>query len=172
MLTLCYSFQHGFSKLSRCQGFTAVVHKSTLFCLILIISLFIQTVGVTPARILFIPFLPTSQDKLCFPCVPVVLSCILWLFPNWEIGSIGFRRATIVTQGGGLQDLAFHSFRPREMAHCLNFGDKPSITLTGQKLLCGSRRELPKMVACRGHVGQVFGKPFSSPPGVDLSSVS
>lgn len=51
----------------------------------------------------------------------------------------------------GFQGLAFHSFRPREMAHCLNFGDKPSVTLTGQKLLCGSPRALPKLEACRGH---------------------
>lgn len=78
----------------------------------------------------------------------------------------------MATQGAGLQDFAFHSFRLREMAHCLNFGDKPSVTLTGQKLLCGSLTELPKTVACRGHAGQVFGKPFSLPPGVDLSSVS
>lgn len=78
----------------------------------------------------------------------------------------------MATQGAVLQDLAFHSFGPREMAHCLNFGDKPCVTLAGQRLLCGSPRELPKMVACRGHVSQAFGKPFSLPLGVNLSPVS
>lgn len=56
------------------------------------------------------------------------------------------------------------------MAHCLNFGDKPSVTLTGQKLHCGSPRELPKMVACRGNVGQIFGKTIQFTPwsGLEL----
>lgn len=60
--------------------------------------------------------------------------------------------------------------RPREMAHCLNFGDKPSVTLTGQKLLCGSPRELPKMVACWGHVGSDLWKAIQSTPwsGLEL----